>query len=188
MVDDEGLDYNVMAQRALRGVLRDALSLVSERGLPGAHHFYITFRTDHPGAEVPARLRARYPKEMTIVLQNQFWGLEVEEERFAVTLSFNDLPERVSVPFQSVIAFADPSVPFGLQFDDLGKGGDDADKPAGEVQALPERKRGWGRKSSAEARPKAGKEADTGTAETPPAGDGDAGQAEVVPLDTFRKK
>jgi hypothetical protein len=177
MVDDEGLRYDVMVQRALRGVLRDALQLVSESGLPGEHHFYITFRTDHPGVEIPDRLRERYPNEMTIVLQNQFWGLEVGEESFAVTLSFNDLPERVTVPFQSVIAFADPSVRFGLQFDGGGRTGGDEDEPSAEVTELHHER--------PEVREPARKAEKPGATKRAPADDG---EAEVVPLDTFRKK
>src|SRR3546814_1932573 len=89
----------------------------SDLGLPGSHHFYITFRTDHLDSEIPDALREHYPGEMTIVLQHQFWGLEVGDEQFCVTLSFADVPHRLVVPFAAVTAFADPSVRFGLQFD-----------------------------------------------------------------------
>ena len=113
------LPYDLMVEDALRGVVRRALEVVASRGLPGNHHFYITFRTDHPGVKLPAYLRERYPSEMTIVLQYQFWGLEVREADFQVTLSFNDKPERLVIPLEAVKAFADPSVRFGLQFDSL---------------------------------------------------------------------
>jgi len=113
----DGLRYDRMVEDALRSVVRRALIHISREGLPGNHHFYITFRTDHKKAEIPAALRERYPGEMTIVLQHQFWGLEVGEEQFCVTLSFADVPHRLVVPFAAVTAFADPSVRFGLQFD-----------------------------------------------------------------------
>ncbi len=116
MADDE-LRYDRMVEDALRSVVARALSQITERGLPGDHHFYITFRTDHPEVAIPDQLRARYPSEMTIVLQHRFWGLEVGRDAFGVTLSFANVPERLTVPFESVVAFADPSVRFGLQFD-----------------------------------------------------------------------
>lgn len=154
-------DYPAMVQRALVGVVREALSRVAADGLPGAHHFYLTFRTGDDGVEVPAQLRARFPDEMTIVLQNKFWGLEVEGDRFAVTLSFGGRSERLVVPFAALTGFADPSVNFGLRF-----GGeaaqDDApeDAPPTEAQAAP---------AAEEEKP-----AD--------------GSASVVSLDKFRKK
>jgi hypothetical protein len=189
MFDNEGLKYDVMVERALRGVLRDALCYVIDKGLPGEHHFYITFRTEHPGVEIPDHLRARYPSEMTIVLQHQFWGLQVDQETFAVTLSFSDVPEHLKVPFDAVVAFADPSVRFGLQFE--GGEGEGAEKPSAEVTALPvdrpaiskqadkiekaARQPAGGRAAKA----RAAKKASTGKA---------ADEAEIVPLDTFRKK
>ena len=106
-----------MVENALRDVVRQALRLAADQGLPGNHHFYITFRTDHPGSELADHLVERYPGEMTIVLQHQFWGLQVHNELFEVTLSFNDKPERLRIPFDAVVAFADPSVRFGLQFE-----------------------------------------------------------------------
>jgi len=114
---EDGLRYDAMVESALRGVVRRALAYAAERGLPGNHHFYISFRTTQPGVDIPAPLRARYPEEMTIVLQHQFWGLDVGEEAFGVTLSFSDVPERLTIPFAAISAFADPSVRFGLQFD-----------------------------------------------------------------------
>ncbi|MEJ0070113.1 MAG: ClpXP protease specificity-enhancing factor SspB [Pseudomonadota bacterium] len=110
------LRYDQMIEEALRGVVRRALRSVAASGLPGNHHFYITFKTTAPGVEIADRLREKYPDEMTIVLQHQFWGLEVAAERFVVSLSFNDIPERLVVPFASVTAFADPAAKFGLQF------------------------------------------------------------------------
>lgn len=126
---EEGLRYDAMVENALRGVVRRALSYAAERGLPGDHHFYVSFRTNHPGVDIPAQLRARYPTEMTIVLQHQFWGLDVGEEAFGVTLSFSDVPERLTIPFSAISAFADPSVRFGLQFDSNQALGSDAVTP-----------------------------------------------------------
>lgn len=112
----EQLRYDRMVENALRGVVREALNVASERGLPGNHHFYISFRTNHPAVIIPDYLRAQYPGEMTIVLQYQFFGLDVEEDKFSVTLSFNNVHERLIVPYIAVTTFADPSVNFALQF------------------------------------------------------------------------
>ncbi len=106
--------YHKLVERALQGVLRNILEEVGEVGLKGNQHFYITFRTDFPGVEVPSYLRERYPEEMTIVLQYQFWSLEVDDEAFSVTLSFNDVLERLFVPMDAVTAFVDPAVKFML--------------------------------------------------------------------------
>lgn len=114
---DEPLRYDRMVERALRSVVRDALRETAASGLPGSHHFYITFRTGHAGVTMPDWLRASYPEDITIVLQYQFWGLEAEDDLFSVTLSFNGRNERLIVPYEAVTAFADPSVKFGLQFD-----------------------------------------------------------------------
>lgn len=116
------LRYDRMVEDALRGVVRRALSDVSESGLPGDHHFYLTFRTGESGVEMAPALKSQYPKEMTIVLQHQFWGLEVGEDGFAVTLSFGGKQERLVVPYRSIVSFADPSVKFGLQFESATHG------------------------------------------------------------------
>lgn len=117
IVGRQGFDYERMMDRALRGVMREALGHAAERGLPGQHHFYVTFRTDHAGVQIPASLRQRFPREMTIVLQFQFWGLEVDTGSFSVTLSFDGKHERLTIPLAAVTAFVDPSVQFGLQFE-----------------------------------------------------------------------
>jgi hypothetical protein len=109
--------YEKMVERALRGVVREALERAAREGLRGAHHFYIGFATDAPGVEIPESLRARYPQEMTIVLQHQFWDLDIGEDGFAVTLSFQKQLERLVIPFAAVRSFADPSVNFVLQFE-----------------------------------------------------------------------
>ena len=110
------LRYDKMVEAALRGVVREALARTAANGLPGAHHFYITFRTGFPGLSLPDYLGRQYPEEMTVVLEHQFWDLEVSEECFSVTLSFQNEPERLVIPFDAITAFADPAVKFGLQF------------------------------------------------------------------------
>ncbi|HAA93898.1 MAG TPA: hypothetical protein DCS82_10795 [Rhodospirillaceae bacterium] len=116
------LRYDQLVENALKGVVREALEQIAEFGLPGAHHIYLTFATTHPGVEIPDSLMAKYPSEMTIVLQYQFWDLDVKEDGFAVSLSFNDIQERLNVPFSAVTGFADPSVNFALQFQLLQDG------------------------------------------------------------------
>jgi uncharacterized protein len=110
-------DYPKMVETALRGVMREALARIAREGLPGDHHFYVTFRTRAPGAIVPKHLLAKYPDEMTIVLQHQFRALEVGDDAFSVSLSFQSRSERLTIPFDAVTTFADPSVNFGLQFE-----------------------------------------------------------------------
>lgn len=112
----DSLQYDKMVENALRGVVRQALASVVDQCLPGNHHFYLTFRTNHPDVEIADRLHAQYPQEMTIVLQHQFWGLEVNDEYFVVNLSFSNVPERLKVPYAALVSFVDPSVKFGLQF------------------------------------------------------------------------
>jgi uncharacterized protein len=109
--------YDQLAQNALRGVVRDALRKVEKSGLPGDHHFYIAFNTRYPGVSIGDRLAERYPREMTVVLQHQFYNLIVTEERFQVELTFDNIPEKLVVPFASVKGFLDPAVQFGLQFE-----------------------------------------------------------------------
>jgi uncharacterized protein len=108
--------YDLLTQEALRGVIRTVLTDAAVKGLPGDHHFFITFDTHAEGVRISARLKASYPDEMTIVLQHQFWDLQVGDDDFEVGLAFNAVPERLHVPFKAVKAFFDPSVQFGLQF------------------------------------------------------------------------
>jgi hypothetical protein len=158
------LRYDRMVEQALRGVVRKALSEAGQRGLPGDHHFYITFHTDRPGVGIADWLHQQYPQEMTIILQHQFWDLVVEEERFAITLSFGGRHERLTIPFSALSAFADPSVKFGLQFE----------ANEDELQA----------KTPAA---KATKQSDPAVLPAPTAEDAHKG-ADVVALDAFRKK
>jgi len=131
------LGYNEMVEQAMRSVVRQALTHAAENGLPGNHHFYVTFNTDHPDVFMPDHLRQQYPSEMTIVLQHQFWGLEIDEDGFDVTLSFNKQPERLRIPFESLVTFADPSVNFGLQFH-VDPGEDESAREAKPVASDPE--------------------------------------------------
>lgn len=171
VLSDETLRYDKMVENALRGVVRDALEEVVKDGLPGDHHFYITFLTDHPGVKIPDYLHERYPGEMTIVLQYQSSDLAVDETNLQVTLSFNNKPEKLIIPLASISIFADPSVNFALQFQPLGElesedfDFDDEDEDDDDT---PPSGGGGGRK------PRAKKSS------------GETG--EVVSLDTFRKK
>ena len=110
--------YDILAQDALRGVVRRVLMDAAKNGLPGEHHFYISFDTRAEGVRLSPRMRAQYPEEMTVVLQHQFWDLEVTEDGFEVGVSFGGAPERLAVPFAAVKGFFDPSVQFGLQFEE----------------------------------------------------------------------
>lgn len=130
--DDDILRYDKMVESALRGVVKKSVEEVirdhgDTGGMPGEHHFYITFLTDYPGVKIPDYLRDRYPGEMTIVLQYQFSDLYVDKEKMAVTLSFNNVPEKLEVPLPAISIFADPSVNFALQFQPLGDAIEDAD-------------------------------------------------------------
>ena len=109
--------YDLLVQDALRGVVRKVLSESAREGMPGDHHYYITFRTDAPGVRLSSRMREKYPGEMTIILQHQFWDLSVTEQNFEVGLSFNNIPESLLIPFDAVTGFFDPSVQFGLKFE-----------------------------------------------------------------------
>ena len=165
------LRYDRMVEHALRSVVRKALAEAAQRGLPGEHHFYITFHTDRAGVGIADWLRQQYPQEMTIILQHQFWDLTVEEERFAVTLSFGGRHERLTIPLESVTRFADPSVKFGLQFEAAEEEAEV--KPAGTPAPSP----------------KASKQPDAPVpAAHPPASSESPKGADVVALDSFRKK
>ena len=111
------IDYGTLMHRALRGLIDDVLSDVAENGLPGAHHFFITFDARHPGAELADWLKERYPEEMTIVLQHWFGDLVTDADGFGITLNFGDNPERMYVPYDAIRTFVDPSVEFGLRFE-----------------------------------------------------------------------
>ena len=116
-MQSQAIRYDLLVQDALRGMVRELLAKVAREGLPGDHHFFITFKTHAPGVQLSARMKARYPDEITIVLQHQFWDLNVSERQFEVGLSFSNIPERLVVPFSALSGFHDPSVPFMLKFE-----------------------------------------------------------------------
>lgn len=154
---DDLIRYDILAQEALRGVIRKVLAEVARTGLPGDHHFFITFMTGAPGVRISSRLKERYPEQMTIVLQYQYWDLKVSDTGFEVGLSFSDIPERLEVPFSAIRGFYDPSVSFELEFD--------VELAAKEEEEAP-------------AQPEAAPAPENGA---------DAKGAEVVSLDAFRK-
>ena len=154
------LNYEKMVEDAMRGVVREALRACID-GIPGAHHFFISFRTRFPGVKLADYIRARYPDEMTIVLQHQFWGLEVSADKFEVTLSFNRVGERLVIPFAAITKFADPSAKWGMEF----QVDRNAELPMSEFEAA---------------------EAEVEAEAAAPAPE--AGGAQVVALDAFRKK
>jgi hypothetical protein len=169
--------YDVLARDALRGVLRRVLSDAAEHGLPGEHHFFITFLSTAEGVKLSPRLLAQYPEEMTVILQHQFWDLTVSEDRFEVGLSFGGIPERLVIPFNSIKSFFDPSVQFGLSFEaaDNGETPLAASPPA--TANLP-----------ATAAPAAPPVPGPAAAENPDPPAKPSEGAEVVRLDRFRKK
>jgi hypothetical protein len=132
--EDDPLDYARLVREALRDVPRQALRLAASDGLPGDHHFYLTFRTSHTGVALSPGLHARYPDEMTIVLQHQYRDLAVGEEAFSVTLRFGGAPERLHVPFAALVAFADPAAKFALRFEPGEEAATGPDGSAGEAE------------------------------------------------------
>jgi hypothetical protein len=192
------LRYDLLTQDALRGVIRSVLTEAATKGLPGEHHFFITFDTRAEGVHISPRIKASYPQEMTIVLQHQFWDLKVTEDDFEVGLAFNGIPERLHVPLKAVKAFQDPSVQFGLQFTVEPEAGAAAEPPAPAVDrrktkpaakqdakpelAKPEATKSETSKPEPKAEPKRDQE-DKGKKDEPAGTSG-----EVVRLDRFRKK
>lgn len=180
-----------MVQEALKGVVRKILTEAARDGLPGEHHFYITFRTGAPGVRLSQRLREKHPDEMTIVLQHQFWDLSVSDHAFEVGLSFSGVPERLLIPFDAVTTFFDPSVQFGLKFETQGEP-EEVDAPQPESVAAPATVPAKvvpaavpALKTRASAAEASDKGSDATISETDD--DGKSG-AEVVSLDSFRKK
>ncbi len=164
------IGYQGLLDAALRGVVRDALRRIEKQGLIGPHHFYLTFKTHFPGVELPSFLQEQYPDEMTIILQHQFWGLKVRDDQFEVALTFKKLPATLVIPFQALTKFFDPGVPFGLEF----KTAESETKPA----AVPQP----GEPSPPKPLEKAAKP------EKEDAGEKPSAPAEIVSLDSFRKK
>ncbi|MBA8839418.1 SspB family protein [Ochrobactrum sp. RH2CCR150] len=184
--------YDILAQEALRGVIRKVLAEVAKAGLPGNHHFFITFLTGAPGVRISSRLKEKYPEQMTIVLQHQFWDMNVTDQLFEVGLSFGDIPEKLVIPFSAVRGFYDPSVNFELEFDVAAvQPTSDNDEenniapiemmPVESVPEKPEKPKAKSRKSSAEKQAAAAKDNAEGEDTPKPS-------ADVVSLDSFRKK
>ncbi len=196
-MDITSLSYERMVEDALRGVLRQALKITAAQGLPGAHHFYITFDTTAPGVQIAASMRALHPSEMTIVLQHQFWDLAVHEEFFEIVLSFNGVNQRLVIPFAAVTAFADPHAKFGLQFhvefeertgadEDADAENDDAgDPPIDEILPVDSAKVSQRLKSGRMATSSPSKGASLAAMRAEPE---ENTASKVVTLDAFRKK
>ena len=165
------IDYPMMIDNAMRSVVRSALEHVQTDGLPGEHHFFISFQTQYPGVQISPQLKDRYPEEITIVVQHQFWDLHVDDIGFSMMLSFNNIPEKLVVPWDSLTAFADPSIKFGLQFH--GKSFDADEKLSCPATG----------KTGKEKPSNAGFDEDEPKDETSPAND-----EKVVSLETFRKR
>src|SRR5712691_1733600 len=123
--------YDILTQEALRGVVHTVLVDAAKNGLPGEHHFYISFDTRSDGVRLSQRMRAQYPAEMTIVMQHQFWDLIVTEDGFELGLSFGGIPERLAIPFAAIKGFVDPSVQFAVQFEEIGEDAEAASAPEG---------------------------------------------------------
>lgn len=174
MSDAPSIRYTELIDQAMRGVIRQVLRQVEAKGLPGDHHFYITFLTNFPGVSISDSLKARYQHEMTIVLQHQFWDFKVEEGRFLVTLSFGGVPEKLVIPFAALTAFADPSIKFGMQFQKL--------------EALPAANTSNGGGAAIEAMPTPMAYENMVMLEEDLLGDTEPVTAEIISLDAFRKK
>lgn len=176
--------YDLLAQEALRGVVRHVLADTAKHGLPGDHHFYISFDTAAEGVRISQRLRDQYPEEITIILQHQFWDLSVNDESFEVGLSFGGVPERLVVPFSAIKGFFDPSVQFGLQFETIEAGVERGGDPDQASKSAP-----INLTAPAPVTTLGGQQTDAQkpAAETEPA-EADKTSGEVVRLDRFRKK
>ncbi len=193
-MSDDLIRYDVLAQEAMRGVVRKVMTEVAQTGLPGDHHFFVTFNIKYPGVRVSSRIREQYPDEMTIVLQHQFWDLNVTDTTFEVGLSFNSVPERLLVPFRAITAFVDPHANFGLKLEAGDEEGDAIAMPAlsepDQVSALPAPEQSGESDTTPQEGEKTGKKAED-VAEELVDETAEAGQpagAEVVSLDAFRKK
>lgn len=177
-MSDDLIRYDILTQEALRNVVRKVIEEVAVTGLPGDHHFYITFDTTHHGVRLSKRMRERYPESMTIVIQHTFWDLEVNDNEFELDLTFNDIRERLKVPFAAIQAFFDPSVKFGLQFEP---------DPADIASTVEKREETVTRLQPAD-RDKNGQTEPEAPTDPNPEDDDKAADGEVVSLDAFRKK
>lgn len=172
---NDTIDYPRLIDSAMRNVVSEALTHVQKFGLPGEHHFFISFQTDYPGVSISPQLKSRYPEEITIVVQHQFWDLKIERDHFSLMLSFNNIPEKLVVPFDALTAFADPSIKFGLQFHGKQPAANSGEE---EPVACPHTGR-----TGTEKPPMAAFEEDAPSEETKAAND-----TKVVSLESFRKR
>lgn len=172
---NDTIDYPGLIDSAMRNVVREALIHVDKFGLPGDHHFFISFQTNYPGVSISPQLKARYPEEITIVVQHQYWDLKITDKQFSIMLSFNNIPEKLVVPFDALTAFADPSIKFGLQFHGKRPA---ANTDGDETVACPHTGRTGNEKP-----PMAAFEEEAPTEETTPAND-----EKVVSMEAFRKR
>jgi hypothetical protein len=181
--------YDLLTQEAMRGVVRRVLKDAAVKGLAGEHHFFISFGTRSPGVKLSPRLQAQYAEEMTIVLQHQFWDLSITDDAFEVGLSFNGIPERLTIPFEAIKGFFDPSVNFGLQFAPGRSPGDEVEPqkltPAAEKAPVEESGKPVAPSDSRRKTVPAPAEVADPADENP---DKPSGGGEVVRLDRFRKK
>lgn len=184
---EDHIRYDILAQSALRGVVRTVLADAAKKGLPGEHHFKITFTTTAPGVTLSERMRERYPQEMTIVLQYQFWDLTVSDESFEVGLSFGGVPERIGIPFDAITAFYDPSVQFGFQFELMDVAAGETATEAGEAASSATIPTPQTANAKRDALPSPAPVTPL-TPPAPAAAGGAEGGGEVVRLDRFRKK
>ncbi len=182
---NDQIRYDLLVQEALRSVVRRVLTDASRSGLPGDHHFNISFRTHDPGVSIPSFLTSRYPDEMAIILQHEFWDLAVLEDRFEVSLNFSRKPERLIIPFSAVTGFSDPSVPFGFKIEAASTLPAAESEPAPD-KILPQAKAEAPTPLKLEKRPAAevavSKASESATAEP------DGQKSKVVSIDAFRKK
>lgn len=196
--------YDILAQDAMRGVVKKIITETAKAGLPGDHHFFVSFLTGYPGVRLSSRMRERYPDEMTIVIQHQYWELKAHENSFEIGLSFDDIPENLLIPFASIKGFFDPSVQFGLQFDIADEPDEDEDNVLAisavepddrQTNAVkPEKKQARTTSPTAlpakktASKPKKKTRKNTPNSKEKTGGEKEPGSADVVSLDAFRKK
>jgi len=179
---DDRIRYDILVQEAARGVIRKVLQETAQAGLPGEHHFFITFVTTAPGVRISSALRERYPEQMTIVIQHQYWDLKAHEKGFEIVLSFSDVPEKLEIPYSAIRGFYDPHANFEMEFDDV--------RPAvaneSPVQEFQPRE---AEASKPDGKPKKAKNSKKAEETNHPSEDGAGAKgADVVSLDAFRKK